>query len=43
MSVTELHRRNMLKLAGALGLSLALPGAPLHQARVGAQDDAWAG
>ena len=43
MSIAPLHRRDMLKLAGALGLGLAWPGSPAHLARVAAQDDAWAG
>ena len=43
MSVPSLHRRTMLKLAGALGLGLTLPGSPGRLARVTAQDDAWAG
>ena len=43
MSIAPLHRRDMLKLAGALGLGLAWPGSPASLRRVAAQHDAWAG
>ncbi|MFT4040586.1 MAG: extracellular solute-binding protein [Thermomicrobiales bacterium] len=43
-SLASLNRRNILKLASALGLGLALPGAALRNARLAAaQDDVWAG